>query len=359
MGKILVIDDEPDLRGEVSDILTMEGYEVLLAKNGKEGLELAIHHKPDLILCDIMMPELDGNKLLEILRSDSNVNLTQFVFITALAEKEDVRKGMKLGADDYLIKPFTRDELLHTIQIRLKKIVTLEKRLRKELDHLRKAILTYVPHELRTPLNGIIGLATYLIENSNNVDAEEVRKIGNLINESGQVLYSTLSKYQIYIQLITKPSSISSSEKLSGVSDLIPAIGNETAARFNRPGDLKMNIEEITLNASFTEFSIIITELLDNAFKFSESGTLVSLALSQKGRVAELSIHNTGKVFPENSLDRIGAFIQFDRPGNEIMGSGLGLIITKMITELKNGSLSITSTIQNGTTVKVSLPVSE
>jgi len=356
MEKILVIDDESDLREEIREILTIEGYKVILAKNGNEGLDLALSHRPDLILCDIMMPGMDGNKLLEKLRSDSNASLTQFVFITALADKEDIRKGMKLGADDYLTKPFTRDELLKTIQMRLKKVIAIENRLQKEMDHLRKAVISYVPHELRTPLNGILGLASYLCENSADIDAKEIREIGNSINESGLALYSTLSKYQIYIQLITRPSLISSSDELNVASEIISAIGNETANRYNRQCDLEMNIEDISLFASVEEFSIIINELFDNAFKFSESGTPVSAAFSKKEGVAEFLIHNSGMVFPEGSIDKIGAFVQFDRPKHEKTGSGLGLIITKKIAELKNGFLNITSTIENGTAVTVSLP---
>jgi len=359
MEKILIIDDESDLREEIRDILTIEGYKVILAKNGNEGLDLALSHKPDLILCDLMMPGMDGNKLLEKLRSDSNASLTQFVFLTALADKEDIRKGMELGADDYLTKPFTRDELLKTIQMRLKKVIAIENNLQKEMDHLRKAIILYVPHELRTPLNGILGLASYLCENSADIDAKEIREIGNSINESGQALYSTLSKYQIYIQLITRPSLISSSNELNVASEIISAIGNETARRYNRKSDLKMNIEDLTLFASVEEFSIIINELFDNAFKFSESGTPVSAVFSKKEGVAEFSIHNSGIVFPEGNIDKIGAFVQFDRRKHEKMGSGLGLIITKKIAGLKNGFLNITSTIENGTTVTVYLPVNE
>jgi CheY-like chemotaxis protein len=360
MKKILVVEDESDLREEIRDELTIAGYEVIVAKDGNEGLDYALSHKPDLVLCDIMMPGMDGNQLLEKLRYDSNANLIQFVFITALADREDIRKGMKLGADDYLTKPFTRDELLDTIHSRLSKLITIENKLQKEMNHLRKEIIDYVPHELRTPLNGILGLASYLsIIDAADIDAEKIREAGNLINESGQVLYSTLSKYLLYIQLITKPSLISSSDELNTASEIISAIGNETAKRYKRPDDLKMNIEDITLFASVSEFSIIINELLDNAFKFSESGTFVSATFLKKDSAAEFSVHNYGIVFPEGSIDKIGAFVQFERPRHEIMGSGLGLIIVKMIAGLKNGLLSISGNVENGTTVTVSLPVNK
>ena len=247
MKKILIIEDESYLREEIGEILTFEGYKVFLAIFGKEGLDLALSHETDLILCDIMMPEMDGNQLLKILRSDTEVNLTQFVFITALADKGDIRKGMKPGADDYITKPFTRDELLKTVFKRLEKATTIEDRIEQNMDHLRKSIISYIPHELRTPLNGILGLATLLIENSDNIDGKEIKEIWNTIYESGNTLYSTINKYLTYIQLNTKASSLFFSEELIETQKIIQIIGNETAIKYNRLVDFEMNDEDITL----------------------------------------------------------------------------------------------------------------
>lgn len=119
MKTILIIEDQPDMRTNIATILSMEGYEVLTAEHGKEGLATAKEDKPDLILCDVMMPELDGYGVLEGLREDRTVAGTPFIFLTAKGEKRDVRAGMNLGADDYLTKPVAASDLLAAIAARL------------------------------------------------------------------------------------------------------------------------------------------------------------------------------------------------------------------------------------------------
>lgn len=119
MKTILIIEDQPDMRTNIATILSMEGYEVLTAEHGKEGLATAKEDKPDLILCDVMMPELDGYGVLEGLREDRTVAGTPFIFLTAKGEKRDVRAGMNLGADDYLTKPVAASDLLAALAARL------------------------------------------------------------------------------------------------------------------------------------------------------------------------------------------------------------------------------------------------
>ncbi|MFN0033764.1 MAG: response regulator [Saprospiraceae bacterium] len=121
MKKILVIEDHPDVRENLAEILTLSGYEASTAENGKIGAAKAQEELPDLILCDIMMPELDGYGVLHILSRQAKTTDIPFIFLTAKAEKEDFRQGMSLGADDYITKPFDNVALLQTIESRLKK----------------------------------------------------------------------------------------------------------------------------------------------------------------------------------------------------------------------------------------------
>ena len=125
--RILVVEDEADIRANVVRILRMENFEVLEAENGRMGLDVARAHRPDLVLSDIMMPELDGYGLLEALRADPITAAVPFIFLSARAERSDRRKGMNLGADDYLGKPFSRDELMDAVWARIKRIQALGK----------------------------------------------------------------------------------------------------------------------------------------------------------------------------------------------------------------------------------------
>ncbi len=121
MKTILIIEDNNEVRENTAEIVELANYNVLTAENGKRGTELAKANKPDLIICDIMMPELDGYGVLHILSKDPSTAAIPFIFLTAKSEKDDFRKGMKLGADDYLTKPFDDLELLNAIETRLKK----------------------------------------------------------------------------------------------------------------------------------------------------------------------------------------------------------------------------------------------
>ncbi|MFA5245536.1 MAG: response regulator, partial [Pedobacter sp.] len=119
--KILIIEDNEDIRESSIEILELAGYDVLQAENGKIGVEIAQQQLPDMILCDIMMPELDGYGVLYLLSKNHETANIPFIFLTAKAERSDMRKGMEMGADDYLTKPFDDMELLNTIESRFHK----------------------------------------------------------------------------------------------------------------------------------------------------------------------------------------------------------------------------------------------
>ncbi|HEU4903679.1 MAG TPA: response regulator [Flavisolibacter sp.] len=123
---ILVIDDNNDLRENTAEILDLAGYKTLTAENGKRGVEVATKEKPDVIVCDIMMPELDGYGVLHLLRKNPDTQNIPFIFLTAKTERSDFRKGMEMGADDYVTKPFEDIELLNAIEVRLKKAEVLQ-----------------------------------------------------------------------------------------------------------------------------------------------------------------------------------------------------------------------------------------
>ncbi len=121
MKKILVIEDDPEMRRNLTTILRLEKFHPLAAENGRVGVELAKKEKPDLILCDVMMPELDGYGVIAALHADAGTVTIPFIFLTAKGEKPDVRAGMNLGADDYLTKPVAKTDLLAAIRSRLER----------------------------------------------------------------------------------------------------------------------------------------------------------------------------------------------------------------------------------------------
>ena len=126
MKKVLIIEDDNTLRDNMEELLTLYDYEVLKAKDGAQGLEMARKIVPDIIVCDIMMPEKDGFEVLESLSLNDKTRLIPFIFLSAKTDRQDVRKGMNMGADDYLTKPFAEDELISAIRSRLAKTEILK-----------------------------------------------------------------------------------------------------------------------------------------------------------------------------------------------------------------------------------------
>ncbi|MCI4649982.1 MULTISPECIES: response regulator [Phaeodactylibacter] len=140
MKKILVIEDNEEVRENLEEILELSGYQVTTAEDGKVGVEKALTNPPDLILCDVMMPHLDGFGVLNILSKKSATSNVPFIFLTAKTEKSDFRRGMNLGADDYVTKPFYKDELLDVIETRLEK----SERLKKQFDKTEQGLTAFI-----------------------------------------------------------------------------------------------------------------------------------------------------------------------------------------------------------------------
>ena len=137
MKKILLIEDNDDIRNNTAEILELSNYKVIVAENGKIGVEKAIEHTPDLIICDVMMPVLDGYGVLHAVHKNETIKNTPFIFLTAKTERGDFRKGMELGADDYITKPFDGTELLNAVDSRLKKLDLLKQELAPGLEGLQ------------------------------------------------------------------------------------------------------------------------------------------------------------------------------------------------------------------------------
>src|ERR1051325_10446547 len=138
--KILLIEDNNEMRENIAEILSLSKYQVFTAPNGKEGVELALKQKPDLIICDIMMPVLDGYGVLHLLSKNEETAGVWFVFLSSKAERSDLRKGMEMGADDYVTKPFDDIELLNAVESRLKKSEIIKKEFKKSIEGLNDFI---------------------------------------------------------------------------------------------------------------------------------------------------------------------------------------------------------------------------
>ncbi len=176
MSRVLIIEDEKNIRETIKEILELNDYEIAIAENGLIGIAKALQFKPDLIVCDVMMPEMDGFETLKNIRAINEISNTPFVFLTAKTETRDFREGMNSGADDFLNKPFNTQELLKVIQLRITKSNQAKELFIKEINNLKEEVenlqnsinkLSFNnSHVLRAPLLKILGLINYIIEDS-------------------------------------------------------------------------------------------------------------------------------------------------------------------------------------------------
>ena len=355
MTKILVIEDETSLREEIAEILSFEGYEVSQAENGVIGLTKATEGLPDLILCDVMMPEMDGYDVLTKLRQNPATQLIPCILITALAEREHMRTGMDMGADDYIVKPFKSAELLNAVKTRLKKSDTAKSHAETSLDELRTHIIRSLPHELRTPLNGIIGFGQILQTQPENYSYEEIAEFGDNIYKSGMRLYRLIQNYLLYAQLEIKKGKPIARPELPEAHRICEAMAIEVADRHNRRNELRLELEEGSAIIGMQEFKKIVEELTDNAFKFSEPGSEVFVICGSEEDAFFLAVSDNGRGMTAENIKNIGAYMQFNRQEYEQQGSGLGLVICQRIIELYEGKLIFESKPGEGTLARVVL----
>jgi len=362
MKKILVIEDDRSVRENLLDLLDAKNFETFAAGNGKTGVELALVHQPDLIICDVMMPELDGFGVLTALRKEPATATIPFIFLTAMTEKTDLRQGMSLGADDYLTKPFTGGELLDAISARLEKQAAIEQQQAQKLDQLRSSITLSLPIELRSPLNNILGFSQLLIEESASPERQDIREMSEVIHKSAERLERLIQNFLLYAELeviATNPERIEAlrSSQVSSAASVIAQIINHLAKRVGREADLQLELQDSSVQIAQVRLEKIVAELLDNAFKYSTPGTPIRVVGTPVGPFFVLSITDRGRGMSADQIAEIGAYQQFERKLYEQQGSGLGLIISKRLAQLLGGQLTIESTPDKETTVKVFLPI--
>lgn len=355
MDKILIVEDEDLLRLSLKEILEQEGFECFEAKDGNTGLEFVHSANPDLILCDVRMPGMDGLELLNEVRNTPNTSQIPFIFLSALIDRTDIRKGMNLGADDYLTKPVNPDELIKSIRTRLNKNLEI----RKRLDGLRTTITKSLPHEMRTPLVSIIGYAEILTDLFKADENKQAFEFAEEIYKSGLRLNRLIQNFIMYTKLESLDSEVSSSNiKLNPVNiskNFIEDIAVKKAQEYKREQDLILNIEQTTLSVDLNDFSILLEEIIDNAFKFSYEGSAITLKTSNKENLFEIILQDNGRGMTEQQINSVGALQQFERNVFEQQGAGMGLIISKKIVERYGGKFILESKKGSGITVKIKL----
>ncbi|MCS6808790.1 MAG: response regulator [Bacteroidota bacterium] len=363
MKKILIIEDEKNIRRRIVDTLELadNSYCVFTAEHGREGLEIAQREKPDLIISDIMMPEMDGYAVLKALRSDEATASIPIVFLSAKADIAHIREGMNLGADDYLPKPFSIDELLRVVSTRLQRQETQAKRAQHELEEMRLRIASSLPHEFRTPLSALMGF-TEMLRNYKHLDDDTITTTLNQIRSNIQRLQRLVENFLLFAQievatLRMKTPVIFPAVVETFTADILEERIYAVAAKYQRVQDLRLNITGATLPIATLHLRKILEELTDNACKFSPSSTPITIRSAWTDTSYTLSITDEGRGMTQESITHIDAYMQFERELYEQQGVGLGLALVKRIVSAYRGTINIQSEIGKGTQIVISFPI--
>lgn len=365
MTTVLIVEDEVSLRQSIIEMLQFNGFTVHGAENGKVGLAQVQAVHPDVILCDIAMPVMDGFTMLLELRQNLAMMDIPFVFLTAFDTRESMRKGMRIGADDYLTKPFTINELLQVIHTQVERAQIRRELRERDLENLRSSVLLSLPHELRTPLSGVMTAAEMLLMDfdENTFDPERAYRFVKIIENSGNRLHHVIENYLIYVQielLSYDPERLTlftMGPKADTPGLLAQMIGEYVSQKYQREADFRMGgCVEAPVLVTEDNLRKILDEVIDNAFKFSDAGSPVEIDVQQGAEGIVLRVCDRGVGMKADQIVRIGPYIQFDRRTREQQGLGLGLTIARKLTELHGGRLDIESVPNEGTTIALTLP---
>lgn len=364
MTKILLIEDEADLREELTDVLQFEGYEIMTAPDGKVGIELAQRHYPDLIICDIMMPEVNGYDVLEALQSSTTTESIPFVFLTAKATPEHVREGMNLGADDYLTKPFDYRDLLLAVETRLAKSATHIEASRRKAQAEKERLIRHIAHELRNPLTGM-ELATALVEQHIGTTALPHLDTWLTTYKSGSLRLKHLIQ-QLVLETQLQSGSLNRNEvRHKADCILLQTIMDEaieqgrTFARENRDLDIEtcVIVEGVQIIAVADLMKHALSEIIANALELSVSNhpMLIHQWIADDWLV--ITFTSEGTAVTESQIKQaLMPFVQSSHVDTMQKGLGIGLSLANQMIQLHGGTLHMVSAEGEGTTVFVRLP---
>ncbi len=356
--KILIVEDDKLIRHSLFEILTFEGFECIEADSGADALEKLKDTIPDLIISDIMMPEIDGYELFQKVKEKQATMFVPFLFLTAKADELSVRKGMNLGVDDYIKKPFNLEDLLISVKTRLEK----KRQIDSTINRLGQNIAKYVPHELKTPLVSIIGNSNLLLDYYDSLKEEEKKELIESINRSGYRLLARIERFLLYSELEITPkdvylSSVNKYEKIDpSLYDFIE-LSTKTIECSDRINDLIIEFESIELNIFERDFLFIVIELITNACKFSEKGSPITVTGKKQKDNYLIKVEDKGCGIPIEELNVFRAYQQINKEENQQIGNGLGLTIINKLSKIYNLRFYLQSRLGKFTIANIEIPL--
>ncbi len=365
---VLVVEDDIHLLEGIRDILDLDGYSVLMAENGAAALEMLenLPTPPNLIVSDIMMPKMDGIQFLKAVRKEERWFSIPFIFLTAKGEKSDQQRGIKLGVDDYIVKPYDPSDLLVKIEGRLKRYENLAHAHKSGMSLLKRQILTMLNHEFRTPLTFVVAYAD-LLNNPGQQKLTEEQTLQYLggISAGADRLRNLIENFILLVELETEEAQQTYAWR-KGPNASVDEIFKEAQERV-KSLETRHHICTVEIEPNIPVFigdveylTAAITQYLSNASKFSPEGSPIAMGAYKTDKQIVFWVKDQGRGIPAHEHEHIWkSFYQIDRAVNEDQGAGSGLAIVKGVANLHGGSVSVESELGKGSTFKLAIPFAE
>lgn len=368
MTRILIIDDDADVRDQIASTLLAAFYETYTATDGRDGIIKALRNPPDLIICDMVMPNLTGQEVLVELRNRPETATVPFIFLTAIEDRSIVRESMNLGADDYLFKPFQSTDLINTVNARLKYHQQIVTNVEQQMEALKLRLARTITHELRTPLAAIIQVLEVLSRQSSHLPAQEVSDLIETMGYGTNRLTHCIEQMVLATQLTTGVLSADSILQ-SGVPMLLGDVLNAAITLGRRFTTQQAPDVNIKLNEGDEDPRLLcnpialkhgFAEVIANALAFSPAKGTVRIIYKPIEDGVRLTITDSGPGIPNERLqEALSWFTQLDRDKVEQQGIGMGLPLASQLMAIHGGSLDIRSILGKGTQVIIVLPIAE
>ena len=360
---ILVVDDNPLIVMVIQNILGGENYTVHTAKNGAEALDLLGKKTVDVIVCDVMMPQMDGYAFHEKVRGRTDLAHIPFIFLTALNDAAQIKKGKSEGVDDYLGKPFDPDELLSVVRGKVKRSNSLRRSSEERYDSYRKKVIHTLSHEFRTPLVAINTGTDLLLERKGAIEEQKVRHLLEAIQRGGRRLEQLVNDFmalqQIEAGVAKRVHDAHASYHL--VSDIARGFKEHAEELVGKEGfnlTLSDKSDGAKVFVYLPQINDLLGRLVSNSIKFKLKVMTVDIVTYRQEEDACIEVRDRGLgLDPERVREAIDAFGQLDREKLEQQGGGLGLAIANKYAHLNGGRLEFDARKGGGSIVTLLLPI--
>jgi signal transduction histidine kinase len=358
---VLVVEDNPAMNNAICDILELNSYRVHSANNGQEALDYLQTERPDVILCDIMMPQMDGYTLLRHTRADERLRTLPFIFLTARSSEDDRRQAKTIGIEDYLVKPVDPEDLTIAVENALRRSRNLAIETQSQMDSLRNQIVRTLQHEFRTPLTFILGYAEYLAEIADDqIDLETLKLSTHAILEGGHRLQDLVEKFLLLADIQYRQHLPGREEHLSAHQMLKNAASNLTKAAT----EVSMEIivepapEADTIIGEISYLYKAVIHMVENSIQYRRpQSKYVWLSIATAENYIGLRVADDGKGISPATLQLLQRpFEQVKRNDRTVPGAGLSLALIQHIARLHGGYLEIESEEGKGSTFTLWLP---